>query len=442
MADGFCAVATQFAMSTYALRQYVRSIRPIVAKDAFRSLLTSIEVAVAMESTQTDNGDSQVLEQMRELKGVLEDVVNAPDLSAMDKLERFLSSREYSPDATETVALLDEIVALGLPELSELTESLKSLQVSFRHADLLLQSALIAALMYFEALVSGVLTAFYCLRPQALSADTKILSFNELKGFRSLEEATDYVVGERVSGQMRETIGEWRSFFQKQLKVDMADIVDWDCLCEVYQRRNLIVHNRGIVNKTYLAKVAPSLASRLSPPPTLGTPLPVTGVYLDEAVESITVLGLGLVDQCWRRLVPADGLERDKVLLDVMTQVLFEPDWSLLSRVCRLVLRRPTHSEPNRLLSQVNYWLAEKRLGHWEQIRKEVVRFDRVACHPAYSIGVYSLLEDPDSFFAHLPVAVSAGVRRDHLTKWPIFDEMRCDPRFSQAVDQLFPTST
>jgi hypothetical protein len=88
------------------------------------------------------------------------------------------------------------------------------------------------------------------------------------------------------------------------------------------------------------------------------------------------------------------------------------------------------------LVCKFNRWLCAKRQGHWEDVKKEVTRFDCSAKNHRYALVRASLLEQGDEFFELLPKILGVDILPQDLKEWPIFEEMRKDPRFAQIIEE------
>ncbi len=70
---------------------------------------------------------------------------------------------------------------------------------------------------------------------------------------------------------------DWMKFLRNTVKLSMGYIAaDENVLVEVFQRRNVMVHNNGTIHHSYLAKVAESLRTNVQS----GRKLAVTPEYL------------------------------------------------------------------------------------------------------------------------------------------------------------------
>jgi len=303
------------------------------------------------------------------------------------------------------------------------------------HRELLNCSILISLVGYFELLVADLVHAFYRLVPEEAANDDKALSVNELRTFGSIDEAMDYVVSRRVDQLLRGTLDDWYKFFDSRLKIDLKGIVpEWARFNEIIQRRHLIVHAGGMVNRRYLANVDWERVAVPDSRPPLGTQLSVDDSYLDRALDIFEIAGLLVCQSVWQKLAPDEAPGRlDSIagLVDVVYRCVVGSHWYVAEHLAAWGLEDKAAEEDALLIFKFNRWLSIKRQGRWEEIATELESFDCSAKHPRFVVARASLLERADEFFETLP---TAGLSVEALKEWPILDEVREDPRFQDAV--------
>ncbi len=117
-------------------------------------------------------------------------------------------------------------------------------------------SSLINLISNVELFLSEILHYYYDQYPDASAIKKKSLTFEELKVLGSIEDAQKYLIDEKIEQILRGTFSDWVSVLKEELKLQLNYIDDYkDSLIEVFQRRNVLIHNGGKVNSIYLSKV-------------------------------------------------------------------------------------------------------------------------------------------------------------------------------------------
>src|SRR5690606_29833033 len=170
---------------------------------------------------------------------------------------------------------------------------------------------------HLEGLIADLVHAYYTKYPGALPADDRSLSLTDLRELGSIEEAERFLVSKEVDSTLRESLETQLDYLSKKFKLDLAALGAYrDRISEISQRRNLYVHNRGVVNRTYLKRVTESLINEFSAE--IDTPLQITAEYVDKSLDVVELVGTILAQQTrlkWDR----DKVEKaDSALVQVL----------------------------------------------------------------------------------------------------------------------------
>jgi hypothetical protein len=317
------------------------------------------------------------------------------------------------------------------------------------HRDMLNGSIIMALVGYTEVMLSGLMTTFFKVTPDALVTEEKVLSIQELRESGSVEDALEHVINRRVDGMISGGLDDWVKFFDKNFKLSLAQAIPcWSSWCEVFQRRHALVHGDGTADARYIARVAwESVEGWIKKPP-VGGHLHVDDDYVAHAIDLFEVAGLLLCQGAWKKLEPTD-MHRLEHLQSWMYSAMFSGRWWVTEHAAEFALREKAATESLRLVAQFNRWLALKRQGKWDEVKAEVEEFDSSAKHPRFALCRASLLGDADRFFEILP---NAHLTPRELQVWPILDEMRQDPRYpaqsateeraEQILSEIYPDDT
>jgi len=417
-ASGLPPVFAQYRSNIAALREFFRYLNPVVA---------DLEVGISKEwEAKLDQKARDFVESAQ-----------PEEVEALKELGERLST--VAGGEVPSGRLRVESPRVALLVLDIMRETIHAIP-SGTHRELLNCSILVSLVAYFELLVADLAHAFYRRAPEAAANDDKVLSVNELRAFGSIDEALDYVVSRRVDDLLRGTLADWQKFFQSRLKIDLEKIVpEWARFNEIIQRRHLIVHAGGKVNRRYLANVDWERLEEPDGPPALGTQLSADDLYLNHALDILEVAGLLLCQSAWQKLAPDEVSMRLGAfagLVDAVYDCVVSGRWYVAEHLAAWGLEDEVAEEDTLLIFKFNRWLAIKRQGRWEEIGAELESFDCSAKHPRFVLARASLMERADQFFEILPTALGAGLKVEALKEWPILDEMREDPRFQEAISK------
>lgn len=293
---------------------------------------------------------------------------------------------------------------------------------------LLYQNSLISLISAVECLMSQIIHTYYNVVPAAMSDKDKVFSFDDLKNFNTVEDARVYLIEKKVTDLMRGPFTDWISFFRKQANLSMSYLDPYmDTLVETCERRNLLVHNSGIINSIYLSKVSSDLRKGKKK----GRKLHLTRKYLDDRIDYFELHSILIAAELWKKLNPTDDMRAD-ILAGIVYSHLLQSRWSIAEGLSYFIMKDKKTKEPWRLVGKLNHWLSIKRQGRWEEVKSEAEAEDLSAKGRRYQLGHLSLLGNKKEFFALIPVALAGkDISIDELREFPIFENMRKDRRFA-----------
>ena len=306
---------------------------------------------------------------------------------------------------------------------------------SARQINLLLNTALMSLVSSCEWFFSNLQHQYYATHPSAISSKDKSLSLDDLKGFDSIEDARNHLIETRIEGVVRGPFDEWIRVLREapfKLSLGYLDPV-LPALIEVFQRRNLFVHNGGVVNSIFLRKVAPELRREIS----AGDVLTNTREYLDRAIDLLQAHFSLIAAEMWKQFAPKDE-NRAELLTALVLESLKKNRWRVAEPLSDFLTRDRQLTEASTTVARVNHWQTLKWQGRYEEIRNDVENVDFSAKDAIYRLALLAIKSDVTGFFELLPVVLASGrVTAHDLEDWPIFREVRSDERFQTAVLEL-----
>lgn len=238
----------------------------------------------------------------------------------------------------------------------------------------------------------------------------------------SIEEATRYLIDSRIDELMWGGFDDWFAYLTEKMKLGLGYVKEnRKQIIEVFQRRNVMVHNNGITHSSYVNKVSADLRTDVS----LGEPLTVSPDYLSRSIDLIVTNFLLVAADLWKQLDPSDEM-RGQVLVEIAFERLRQERWKVAEGLSCFLMKDKKLSERNQLIGALNYWQSIKWQNRFEEVRSQVRDSDFSAKDELYQAARYALLDDDKSFFSLLPAVFDGGkLDLDRLGTWPIFREMR-----------------
>ena len=293
---------------------------------------------------------------------------------------------------------------------------------------LLYQSSLISLISAVECFLSQIIHTYYDTVPESLSDKDKVFSFDDLKNFNSVEDARTYLIEKKVNDLMRKSFTDWISFFKDKTGLSMSYLTPYmDTLVETCERRNLLVHNAGIVNTIYLSKVSLSLRKGKKKDDRLH----LSRQYLDDRIDYFEKYSLLIAAELWKKLKPKVN-KRAELLSDIAYKHLRSARWSVAEGLSYFMKMDKSTKETYQLIGTLNYWQCLKKQDRWAEVKEESERADFSAKGIRFQLGHLALLENKPKFFEQVPIALkSKEITIEELREFPILEEVRKDRRFS-----------
>jgi hypothetical protein len=181
------------------------------------------------------------------------------------------------PEPGDVFIPLTDEEAKWLKDLAE-----NYLQHAGRFRTMLLDMALVNLVALLDAFLADSFTAVLAARPEMLRSRQRQLSYETVLSFDDYEQLTTHMAQREIGGTSYKSMPDQLAYYKQRFNVDLEQTEDVSVpdLVEAVARRNLLLHNNGVVNLTYLALVPQARAS-------IGDTLEVDDAYWERAAENI-----------------------------------------------------------------------------------------------------------------------------------------------------------
>lgn len=404
---------TNYVTNLQSLRDFLELLDPILKNEPHKIFKKTKPVSIipfymAMSKISGKPFDSDISDEdlLKIYKGKIE--IETKEVNGEKSIAKLRISGKHAEDTS--VFLL------------KLTSSLKRI-------DLLYKSSLITLMSNVEWFISEILHAYFSSYPSAIGAEEKSLSLEDLNRLGSIEEARDYVIEKKVEDIMRGSFQDWIDALKKKPKLTMSYLDPViDKINEVQRRRNLLVHNDGVVNRIYLSDLSEELKGGLN----IGDNITVGLDYLSSSIELFELNCILIGSELWKKVLPSD-IKRAEQLHYLTYDNLEKKRWKIAEGLSYFCIKDTKMSQLYKKLAKLNYWLSMKRQGRWGEVIKEAESEDFSVVKLRYRLGWLALCEKKDEFFKLVPEVIKVGeITAGQLKEYPIFAEIRKDPRFSK----------
>lgn len=314
-------------------------------------------------------------------------------------------------------------------DTSAIDEAFKEFAKTRFHKEQLYKNSLIGLLSTVEWFFSQILHFYYDKYPDAAGIKSKTLTLDDLKTFGSIKDAEEYLIESKIEEILRGSIKDWFKILKDDIKLGVGykDKYEEE-LIEIYQRRNLLVHNGGIVNSIYLSKISDTYKEGLK----IGDKIEVSKKYLENAIGKLELVFILIACELWKKLKDDDD-ERAYILMNLGYKFLQDKNWDVSECANYFLCGDKKMPIASRTAAQLNVWLCKKESGKYDEIKKEVEGIDFSDKSLIFQVALAALKGDKDFFFEHLPqVLRTEELSPNDLFEFPILREMRETEEFEK----------
>lgn len=410
----YLQVLRNFRENIESLQAFVTSVEPVLRK-------SSLELREI--STQTVALLTFMLNKIKKCKTTEPDEEEQKVLNDVEKYledEGILDCIEYAGDTVKIKSTDNQSV-----NFEQIGTVLNSIKIDINKVDILYKSALMSLVVYLESMFAELFRISFSKYPDSI-VSKKTLSFEEIIKLGSLDEARDYLIEKEIESMMYKSFDDWCKYFKDKhsMKMDYLEN-DRERLTEIICRRNLFVHNGGVVNNIYISKVNPEQRIGIEK----GKKLKVDSEYVNEAIEVVYRIGCLIILDIWRKS-SNDISKMSDYILSTGYNFMREEKWQTSAEIYKLIIFEKRVDFKTKLTAKINYWQSIKWQGEYNQIKKEVDGEDFSAYSSEFQLCLLAIKDDVDNFFKLLPTVCPNNISFDDFKTWPVFKEIRKDSKY------------
>jgi hypothetical protein len=201
-------------------------------------------------------------------------------------------------------------------------------------------------------------------------------------------------------------------------------------MIEMHQRRNLLVHNDGVIDQKYLNVVAQNLRNNSKK----GDKIKTSRSYIARAFDVCESSMLLLLSEFWAK-DRSSVAERAKNLPTISFKALQDERYVVSRTINEHLQFDKTLSEITRVMSKVNYWLSIKYADKdaFKKLISEIEAWDVSALDFDFQIAKFALLDQKNQLEEKLKLS---KLPSSALTTWPLFKPFIDEHWFKIAIQR------
>ncbi|AUN22265.1 hypothetical protein RSJ22_12795 [Clostridium botulinum] len=314
-------------------------------------------------------------------------------------------------------------------DFEKLSNILDTVKISVNKVDILYKSALMSLVVYLESMFAELFRISFSRYPDSI-VNKKTLSFEEIKKIGSLDEALNYLIEKEIENMMYKGFDDWCKYFKDKhsMKMNYLDSDKGD-LIEIICRRNLFVHNGGVVNSIYISKVNSNQRIGIEK----GTKLRVNSEYVNEAIDVVYRVGCLIILDVWKKS-SKDVNNAADYILDTGYSFMKKEKWKTSGEIYKLIIHEKKVDFKTKLIAKINYWQSIKWQGMYSTIEEDINNEDFSAYSSEFQLCLLAIKDEMDKFFLLLPSVCPSNIDFEELKTWPIFKNVRKDNRYTEFM--------
>lgn len=293
------------------------------------------------------------------------------------------------------------------------------------------ENELISLIIKFENIISNLFYVLVKRFPDCYINEQRI-TYSDLCCYKTVDDIKEKVVKEKVELLMRDNFFSWIKVLYEKHKIVVKDESRfYNDFIESYYRRNIIVHNNGVVNSDYKNAVKSNVE--------VGEKLFCNEEYFDNAIQASIYIIVKILCESSKVFVE----ERENLISDIIDYGvnLIDKEKYLLARdIFKMIKNMTNITQEIKIYCQLNYWQTFKWNGDFEnEIKQDINIFDVSACNEYIKLGKYALLDDFEKIFDILNKKINTEEAYEYinaLEEWPIFKEVRIKEEYYKLRDE------
>lgn len=281
-------------------------------------------------------------------------------------------------------------------------------------------SALMMLIIKYEEAISHLFEYLISTYPSAY-LNKRTMCFSEILEIDTdIVGIKDYFVKKEVEEIMRQNITEWYNLLAKNHKITLTFSEDYfKEFKEIYYRRNVIVHNNGVVNKAYIQGVDESARKNIIE----GDKLLVNKAYLERAFELTYIMIYGTFLETIKLCKDKESLR--SLIFDLGFQHMLKNEWDVSKYIFYNLERIKDQQASDIMMDKVNYWISIKNSKGIDEIKEEIEDCDVSAMSDTFKMAKTLLLDQHEKTSNLLEKVFPSDISAGAIEVWPLFIQYR-----------------
>lgn len=321
-------------------------------------------------------------------------------------------------------------------ELESFVKFLKNKKKIENQKEILYETTLINFTNIFEGFLQNIISSWYKTYPQLIIQNDKYFSYSDLIRYDSIEHLHDDIIVNTVRSFMNNNPSEkWiskLSKLSKQMNI-LENKIDknlYDSFNEIFQKRNLIVHNNSRYDSYYVNKYPESKIE-------VDDHIDISFDNIKSIMEIFCNIGYIIGYYLWYEIDVENLNYKFDFFQDELGLNLIKDNKPNIAIKIYTLLNdnKKSFSRDKRLLLSINYALAMKNTGlNFEEILQQE---DFSACDIDFKLALSALREDIGEIIKYFNDVVKKS-SYEYVLDWPVLDPIKTNKEFIEFLSKEY----
>lgn len=354
------------------------------------------------------------------------------------KIERFI------PESLDKDQELTTFTLESARDFAEFTSTIRQLDElrNQKSTEILAKSLFTQLFAEFDSYTGELLKVIYLKNDKLLKGISREISLSDLMDFQDLASAKISMLDKEIETFRRDSYAEQFATLEKKFNLPLRKFKEWPDFVELSQRRNILIHNGGMISNQYIS-VCEREGYKFDTPQKIGDSIDVTFEYFLNASRILSKTGLMLAYTLWGKIFPKESELIHSALNDTIFHCLQQKRWRFVGDLEDFVLSEPMKKDITEIdlrIRIVNASIGLKFSGRDQDASKLLDSVDWSASYRDFRLATAVLHEKYDDAVEIMKSIGKTGeiIQQADYHTWPLFTKFRERPDFYQAYFEIY----
>lgn len=296
--------------------------------------------------------------------------------------------------------------------------------------------------MQFDSFLIELLHSTYRINPAMFDINQMSISYEDIRNCSSETEIEDLVLNQWIDSMLRGSIKDKIIRLMNFYKIQFLELIpSLKIVFEMYSRRNLYVHNNGIVNKEYISK-SREMKFPVDTEIKLGGLAPLSDEYFNKIVPHHISSRFSIVHLCWhkcsKKKLAIANLSLSEVMRDLVDYGGYESVILIFEAFNTYIDAIEEHLGKLELYSSIGWSYKQLSNETGLQILLQSKCLQNSEPHAQLIVAVLSESFSEAAEYMKLVNDEEKRIEKHYYQTWPVFGEFRKSEAFLTAYKKIF----